>query len=94
MKFTTEELVKAREAANAILEELGLDAYIFGVEPHDDGHYALKVECACETDGGWASITLTVPKKKMLTGFDDPTVKSHLFEYWNKKLAACKRKQS
>lgn len=92
MTVTTEELVMAREAAKAILEELGLDAYLFEVEPQD-AHYELKVECACETDGGWVSITLTVPKEKMLTGFDDLKVKHQLFEYWSKKLAACKRKE-
>ena len=93
MTVTTEELVMAREAANAILDELGLDAYIFEVEPKN-AHYELKVECACDIDGGWASISLTVPKEKMLTGFDDLKIKRQLFEYWDKKLAACKRKKS
>lgn len=93
MTVTTEELVMARETANAILEELGLDAYLFEVEPKN-AHYELKVECACETDGGWVSITLNVPKEKMLTGFDDLEIKRPLFEYWDKKLAACKRAES
>ena len=92
MILTTEELVIAREAANAILEELGLDAYLFEVEPQN-AHYELKVECACEIDGGWVSTTLTVPKEKMLAGFDDMKIKHQLFEFWSKKLAPCKRKE-
>jgi hypothetical protein len=93
MTITTEELVGAREAANAILEELAVDAYLFEVEPKDE-HYELKVDCACEIDGGWASITLNIPKEKMLTGFDDLKLKRQLFEYWDKKLSACKRRKA
>ena len=91
MTISTIELVKSRETANAILEELRLDAYIFEVEPKDE-HCELKVECASEIDGGWAVITLTVPTQKMLTGFDDLPTKHQLFEYWEKKLAVCKKK--
>jgi hypothetical protein len=93
MTLSTEELISAREAASAILDELRLDAYIFEVEPQK-AHYEIKVECACETDGGWASITLTVPQEQMLSGFNDTKLKQKLFQYWNKKLAPCKRKQA
>ena len=65
MTLSVEELVIAREAANAFLEELDLDAYIFEIEPKNT-HYELRVECACETDGGWASVSLTLPKAMML----------------------------
>lgn len=92
MTLSVEELVIVREAANAILEELELDAYLFEVEPQNS-HYELLVECACETNGGWASLSLTVPKDMMLAGFDDANIKRQLFEYWNKKLSACKRKK-
>ena len=92
MTLSAEELLSARESANAILEELGLDTYIFEVELQDDAHYELKVECACESDGGWASISFTIPREKMLAGFVDAEIKRYLFEYWDKKLLACKRK--
>ena len=93
MTLSAEELVNVREAANAILEELELDAYLFEVEPHD-AHYELLVECASETNGGWAVVSLALPKEKLLTGFDDADVKRQVFAYWNKKLAACKRKKN
>ena len=92
MTLSAEELVTVREAANAILEELKLDAYLFEVEPQD-AHYELILECASETNGGWASVSLTLPKDKLLSGFDNADVKRQLFEYWNKKLSACKRKK-
>lgn len=91
MSLSTDELVTAREVARTILEELELDAYLFEIEPQN-AHYALLVECACETDGGWALVSLTLPKDKVLEGFDDPHVRQQLFAYWNKKLSACKRK--
>jgi hypothetical protein len=93
MPVTTEELVTARETSSAILEELGLETYIFEVEPQD-AHFELKVECACETNGGWVSITLTVPREEMLAGFENYKLKRQLFEYWSKKLAPCKRKNT
>lgn len=92
MTLSAEELVTVREAANAILEELKLDAYLFEIEPQDS-HYELLVECASETNGGWASLSLTLPKDKILAGFDDANIKQQLFEYWNKKLSVCKRKK-
>lgn len=93
MTLSTEELVTVRESANAILEELELDAYIFEVEAQDS-YYELLVECACETDSGWASMSFALPKDKMLAGFDDLEVRRQLFEYRNIKLAACKRKET
>lgn len=93
MTLTAEELVEAREAANTILEELKLDAYLFEVEPQN-AHYLLNVECACEKDGGWIATTLTIPKEQMISGFTNLEVRHQLFEYWNKKLAACKRQKN
>jgi hypothetical protein len=92
MIISAEELVAVREAANAILEELKLDAYLFEIEPQDS-HYELLVECACESDGGWVSVSLTLPKDKMLAGFDDANIRQQLFAYWNKKLSVCKRRK-
>lgn len=92
MTISVEELVSIRDAANGILEAFKLDSYLFEVEPQNS-HYELLVECACETDGGWASVTLTLPKDMLLAGFDDANVKRKLFEYWNKKLSACKRRK-
>jgi len=67
-----------------------IDAYIFEVEPHNE-NWELTVECACEIDGGWQRITLRVPKKMLLQSFVDDDVKTHLFNYWKKQLADCKK---
>lgn len=91
MSLSIEELITVREAANAILEELELDAYLFEVEPRD-AHYEIQLECASAIDGGWMSISLMLPKEKMLTGFKDEELRHQLFAYWDKKLSACKRR--
>ena len=92
MSLSILELAKARESANAILELLQLDAYIYEVEPRDET-WELKIECACEIDGGWETIRLQVPRKMLLDSFDDDKVKHDLFGFWKKKLANCKLRQ-
>jgi hypothetical protein len=67
-----------------------LDAYIFELEPHNET-WKLTIECACEIDGGWKSITIRVPKKHLLQSFFDEDIKSDLYDYWQKQSADCKK---
>ena len=92
MSLSTLDLAKARESANTILEELQLDAFIYEVEPRDDV-WELTIECACEVDGGWETITLQVPKRMLLDSFENDKVKQQLFEYCKKILADCKLRE-
>lgn len=92
MKLSIIELAKARESASGILEELQLDAYLYEVQPRD-GTWELRVECACETDGGWETIMLQVPKRMLLDDFYDDKAKQDLFAYWKQKLNHCKFQQ-
>ena len=89
MSISTLDLAKARESANALLEELQLDAFLYAVEPRDDV-WEITIECACQVDGGWETIMLQVPKRMLLDSFDDDMAKQRLFEYWKKKLSDCK----
>lgn len=93
MSLSTSDLVKARESAGAILEELQLDAYLYEVEPKNE-NWELKIECACEIDGGWEMVTLKVPKQMLLDSYDDHSAKQSLFEYWKKKLDGCKLREA
>ena len=92
MVVSTSELIKARDTASAILEELKLDAYIYEVEPQN-GDWELKVECACDVDGGWEMVTLKVPKQMLLDSDRTHSAKESLFAYWRKKLNRCKLRQ-
>ena len=93
LSLSTSDLAKARMTANSILEEMQLDAYVFEIEPRDET-WELNIECACEIDGSWQSFTLQVPKQLLMDGFDDDSAKKRLFEYWKKKLLACKVQQT
>ena len=90
MSLSAIDLAKARETAKTILEDMRLDAYIFEVEPREE-HWELTIECACEIDGSWQTITLRVPTDMLLQSFVDEDVKSDLFNYWEKQLAYCKK---
>jgi hypothetical protein len=87
--LSSQELAKARVNANAILEELQLDAYIYEVEPHN-GDWEIRVECACDINGGWEMISLKVPKDMLLDSDHEHTAKASLYAYWKKKLDRCK----
>lgn len=89
MSISTLELAKARETASALLDELQLDAFIYEVEPRDD-IWELTIECACDIDGVWETITLKVPKSLLLDSFDNENARHDLVEYWKKMLADCK----
>lgn len=92
MSLSITDLAKARETAAKILQDLQLDAYLYEVEP-DGETWEIKIECACEVNGGWETVTLNVPKKLLLGDLDDEEVKQHLLEYWKKKLDGCKVRQ-
>lgn len=92
MSLSTLDLAKARESANAILEELQLDAYLYEVEPRNET-WELKIECACEVDGGWETIIIQVPKRMLLDSFEEDDAKQALFEFWKRKLVDCKLRQ-
>lgn len=87
MPLSSAELIQAREAAAELLEELGLDAYLFEIEPRD-GQWELRVECAIEE--GWETVVLPVPKALLLTGRDDAAARQQLLTDWRERLAACK----
>jgi hypothetical protein len=93
MSVSTVDLAKARETAKAILEELQLDAYTYEVEPHNSD-WEVKIECACDIDGGWETVTLKVPKEMLLDSYEDYKAKQSLFAYWKKKLRDCKVRET
>lgn len=89
MTLSIVELARARETTAELLDELGLDAYLFEFEPRDD-QWELKLDCAVEEEGAWESITLQVPKEMLLTSHDDASVRRRLLAEWRGRLAACK----
>lgn len=89
MILSITELAMAREVTTELLDEIGLDAYLFDVEPRD-AHWELKVDCAMATNGAWESVTLLVPKEALLMSHDDVSVHQRVLADLRGHLIACK----
>lgn len=88
MPISADELLRAKDAAQALLDRLGLSAYVFEVEPHD-GQWGVCVECA--VDEGWQRSTLAVDKGLLLASPHDAAVRDRLLAEWGEHLEACRR---
>ena len=86
MKLSIDDLVQAKEATHALLEQLGLATYLFEVEPRD-GPWQVRVECA--VDGGWQSIVLDVDVQELLKSHTDSGMFEQLLAQWCGHFAAC-----
>lgn len=89
MTVASSELIQARQAISDVLDELGLDAYLFETEPRES-QWELKVECAVE--GGWSTYTLQVTEQLLTAGSEDTRAHELLLEQCREVLVACKRK--
>ncbi|NIR98854.1 MAG: hypothetical protein GWO39_09375 [Gammaproteobacteria bacterium] len=88
MALSMSELAGARELAASLLEDLGLEAYLFEVEPRDE-HWELVVECAVAQ--GWETVRLVVDRRALNDARDDPDHRRRLLQEWGTRLAACRR---
>lgn len=88
MATSTDELLRATEAARALLEDLGLEAYVFEVEPREE-QWELRVDCA--VDSGWQSTTFAIDKQPLLRSQQDIGVRDQLLSQWREHLVACKK---
>ena len=81
------ELARAREAVAAALEALGLEAFLFEVEPREGDTWVLRVECAVAE--GWERVEVPVPRAALLEAAQgmDADLKARL----GPALAACRR---
>jgi hypothetical protein len=90
MTLSRSELAQARDVISRVLEELGLDAYLFEVEPRE-GPWEIRVECA--VDDGWETCRLRANKEYLLRGTDDAAVHEVLLDNWREALSDCRRRQ-
>lgn len=87
MNISTRELIEAKEAAADVLERLGLEAYVFEVEPRA-GLWEVRVDCG--HGGGWQSVTLAVDVGRLLASRENAAVRARLLDEWSGPLAACR----
>ncbi len=85
--ITTLELAQAKEAVSTLLEQLGVAAYLFEIEPRED-RWSLRVDCAL--DEGWQSVALPVDKSLLVASREDVLARERLLNEWRTQLGACK----
>jgi hypothetical protein len=90
MAVSATELIEARETTARLLDGLGLDAYLFEVEPGEN-HWTVRVECA--VDGGWETVSLPVDREVLSGGADDQR-RQALLRQWRERLLACTPRRS
>ncbi len=82
------DLARARLAVEVLIEEMGVTAHLFAVEPRE-GVWAVIVECA--TDTGWQRAELQAGPELLAAGRGDMQAKAALLAQWQPHLTACKR---
>lgn len=82
------DLARARLAVEALIEEMGVTAHLFAVEPRA-GVWAIVMECATET--GWQRAHLQAGPELLAAGRGDAQAKAALLAQWQPHLTACKR---
>lgn len=83
MQRSQKELIEARDTVQALLDQLGLAAYLFEVEPRA-GHWEVRVECA--PDSGWQSSVLNVDPQWLAACRTDDAARDRLLEEWRQRL--------
>jgi tRNA nucleotidyltransferase (CCA-adding enzyme) len=76
----------ARAAVERLLDEIGLRAYTYTVEPKENG-WTVRIECA--TADGFQQATFAIDPQALGASASDPTVRAKLREAWELRLKAC-----
>jgi hypothetical protein len=88
MHLSARRLHDAREITAGLLEQLGLDAYLFEVEPRD-GPWEVRIECA--RPDGWQTVLLAVEIERLLDCARDGAERARLLRDWGERLDGCRR---
>lgn len=84
MLLSEKELTQARETVAALLETLGVPAYLFEVEP-SGRRWEVRVECAL--DSGWQSATFAVDDVLLAAARTDAAARAVLLADWRRHLS-------
>ena len=85
---TETDLVRARAAVDMLLDDLGLAAHIFAVEPRA-GRWSVIVECA--TESGWQRAEMTAGPELLAAIRGDAEARAAVLVQWRAHLAACRK---
>ena len=85
---TEADLAWAKAAVGTLLEDWGLSAHLYAVEPRE-GMWAVIVECA--TESGWQRTELRAGPELLDAVRGNAEARAVLLAEWRTHLAACKR---
>jgi hypothetical protein len=88
MDWSGTDLKRATETAGTLLEEFGLEAYLFAIEPRD-AEWELKLECAVKE--GWQMVALPVDVEVLLASRTHDDVRARLLRSWSARITSCVR---
>lgn len=83
MALSAAHIMGAREAAREVLEEVGLDNYLFTVDARDAG-WELTVEHPVSE--GWQTVTLAVDRDLLLASRTDRGARRLLAQRWRERI--------
>jgi hypothetical protein len=88
MNISTTDLARGRVIAGRLLDALGIEAYLYELEPGDTV-CELRVECAVAD--GWKRCAWPVSTQELLASNDDASLRERLLKSWADRLNGCKR---
>jgi hypothetical protein len=88
MALSVDDLMQAKDAVGRLLEQLGLKAYLFEVEPSGKV-WQVRIECA--TRDGWQTLRLEIDAPRLRDCAVDSAVKGEVLRQWRERLVACQR---
>jgi hypothetical protein len=88
MALSADDLMQAKDAVGRLLEQLGLRAYLFEVEPSGEV-WQVRIECA--TRDGWQTLRMEVDAPRLRDCAADAAVRSEVLRQWRERLAACQQ---
>lgn len=81
------DLARAKAAVGTLLENLGLAAHLYAVEPRE-GKWAVIVECA--TGSGWQRVELRAGPELLAAIHGDAEARADLLAKWQAHLDDCR----
>ncbi|MEZ5446482.1 MAG: hypothetical protein R3F45_11990 [Gammaproteobacteria bacterium] len=89
MILSSVELARIREVVNDMLERLGLQTYLFEVEPRD-GPWEVRVECATP-EGAWQTVTIALDAAQLRASLHDEATREQVLARLASRLGGCGR---
>jgi hypothetical protein len=83
------ELARSRDVIDQMLEQLGLQTYLFEVEPRE-GAWEVRVECATP-EGEWQSVTIPVDQAQLKASLHDGAAREELMARLASHVGPCRR---